>query len=474
MASGQTRQSRRCAAISHILEDNETPAARRHEAAAEAAHGVAQSIRIIRLPGLDVGGDVWDWLDAGNDQGRLIDFAGTVPEWAPPESEQPAALIISSRDFIENFTPPDYIVDGLLQQGFLWSLTGATGAGKTCITLRLAASVATGAKFANRETKKMRVLYLAAENPDDVRMRWIALAQHMHFDPRTIDVFFIEGAFKISGAVARLKDEADAIGGEFGMVIIDTSPVFFEGDDENNRTQARQHALMLRTLIDTIPGRPAVVANCHPVKNAAADNLLPAGGGSFLNEVDGNLTAAKTDSTSELHWQGKFRGVEFAPMHFTLKTVTHERLKDSRGRLMPTVICEWISDTAQEEIRALKTVDEDRLLALIAANPKASLRELAIKMEWTLHGGDPKKVKVGRWRQGARARQAGQGNPHRELSANAGGRKGERGAVRNVTDFKPLGVGKTTKPMLRQMSVFAADRNSIVTVTETTVTVLRF
>jgi hypothetical protein len=305
-------------------------------------------------------------------------------------------LIKTSSQFVAGFVPPDYAVDGLLQQGFLYSLTGATGAGKTAITLRLAASTALGVIFANREAKKLRVLYLAAENPDDVRMRWIALAQHMGFDVDTIDVFFVHGSFKMSQAVDRLKQEAELHGGDFGMIIIDTSPVFFEGDDENNRTQQGRHAEMLRGLIETIPGKPTVIANCHPVKNAAADNLLPAGGGNFLNQVDGNLTAAKSDSTTELHWQGKYRGVEFAPMHFMLKTVTHERLKDSKQRLIPTVICEWISDKVKEDIAVQKTADEDRLLALIHADPKASQSDLAKGMKWTLYNGDPNKVRVGR------------------------------------------------------------------------------
>jgi hypothetical protein len=307
-----------------------------------------------------------------------------------------ASLIKSSRQFVSGFICPDYIVDGLLQQGFLYSLTGSTGAGKTCVTLRLAASTALGVTFANRETKKSRVLYLAAENPDDVRMRWISLAQHMGFDKDEIEVFFVEGVFKISQMAARLKKEAEEIGGAFGLVIIDTSPVFYEGDDENNRTQQGRHAEMLRQLIGIIPGKPAVIANCHPVKNAAENNLLPAGGGNFLNQVDGNLTAAKKDGTTELHWQGKFRGVEFAPMHFALKTTTHQDLKDSRGRLIPTVICEWISETAKEEIAAQAVSDQDRLLGFIDADSKASQATLATKMEWKLHNGDPHKVKVGR------------------------------------------------------------------------------
>jgi hypothetical protein len=78
------------------------------------------------------------------------------------------------------------------------------------------------------------------------------------------------------------------------------------------------HAKMLRSLIDIIPGRPCIIVNGHPIKNANADNLLPAGGGSFLNEMDGNLTALKTESTVEMHWQGKYRGPDFPPMFFLI------------------------------------------------------------------------------------------------------------------------------------------------------------
>jgi hypothetical protein len=310
-------------------------------------------------------------------------------------AQQPPA-IKSSAEFVAGFVPPDYVVDGLLIQGYIYSLTGATGAGKTAITQRLAASTAMGAKFAGRETKKARVLYLAAENPIDVRMRWIALAPHMGFDANTIAVWFIEDCFSISKMTARLKQEAEKVGGNFGMVIVDTGPVFFEGDDENSRTQQGAHAKMLRGLIDIIPGNPCIVVNCHPVKNAKTDNLVPAGGGNFLNQVDGNLTAAKNDSTTEMHTQGKFRGVDFAPMHFLLKTITHPDLKDSRGRLMPTVMCEWISDRHKEEIIQAKEKEEDKILALLAANPKASLPDIANEMGWKLYSGEPNKMRVKR------------------------------------------------------------------------------
>jgi hypothetical protein len=227
-------------------------------------------------------------------------------------------------------------------------------------------------------------------------MRWIALAENMGFDVDDIEVYFIEGVFRISQMAAALKQEAERIGGEFGLVIIDTGPVFYEGDDENNRTQQGRHAELLRGLIDVVPGRPTVIANCHPTKKVDGENLVPAGGGNFLNQVDGNLTAAKTENSTTLHWQGKFRGVDFALMHFLIKTVTHERLTDSKGRLIPTVLCEWIDSTAQEKIERGKMLDQVNVLRAIVEAPHITQPQLAEKFGWKLHSGEPNKIRVGR------------------------------------------------------------------------------
>jgi hypothetical protein len=227
-------------------------------------------------------------------------------------------------------------------------------------------------------------------------MRWIALAQRMDFDATTIEVFFSDTRFTISKMMPLLRAELTKRGGEFGLVIIDTGPSFFEGDDENNRAQAGAHARMFRSLIDVIPGRPCIIVNCHPTKNAGADNLLPAGGGTFLNEMDGNLTASKTENTVELHWQGKFRGPEFAPLHFLIKTVTHQDLKDKKGKLIPTCLAECISEQATEEIAAQKNAEENRVLEIISQNRDASRASIAIAMGWKLYSGDPHKTKAKR------------------------------------------------------------------------------
>ena len=303
-------------------------------------------------------------------------------------------LLQSSAEFIRDFTPPDYLIDGFLQRRFLYSLTGKTGSGKTAIELLLAASIALGRPIGSKEVQQGSVLYFAGENPDDVRMRWIAMSQQMNFDIETVDVHFVPGVFSISGLADRVRREVEGLGG-VSLVIIDTTAAYFEGDDENSNAQMGRYARMQRSLVE-LPGAPTVMALCHPVKNASDDNLLPRGGGAYLNEVDGNLTAKSNNNVVELHWQGKFRGPEFAPLSFQLRTVTHERLKDSNGRQLRTVVASHLTEAGENELRTIARGNEDRLLALLSTNTGASHSNLARLAGWTMKDGEPYKVMVRR------------------------------------------------------------------------------
>jgi hypothetical protein len=145
-----------------------------------------------------------------------------------------------------------------------------------------------------------------------------------------------------------------------------------------------KHARAFRDLITSIPGKPTVLVNMHPTKNIGEAGLVPAGGGSFLNEIDGNLTASKDGDDIELHWAGKLRGIEFNPLNFTLRSVTHERLKDRKGKLLPTVICEPISERAKEDRKKAAREDRKIILALLRDDPQASLADIATRMGWFL------------------------------------------------------------------------------------------
>jgi AAA domain len=273
-------------------------------------------------------------------------------------------------------------------------MTAATGSGKTAIGLLLAAHVSRGLKLGKLEVARGSVLYFAGENPDDIRMRWLAMTEQLGLTPEEMDnVYFVPGVFKFSQIGQRIQ--AEMATREIALVVVDTSAAYFETDDENSNTQVGAHARRLRQLVQ-LDGGPTVLVCCHPIKHAGDDNLLPRGGGAFLAEVDGNLVCKKDDSAVEVHWQGKFRGPDFAPLAFVLRTVTHERLKDTKDRLIPTVVAQPLSEEGLRDITARNRDDEDRVLASIGEEPHLPQRDRGRALGWFMRNGDPYQMRVRR------------------------------------------------------------------------------
>jgi RecA-family ATPase len=168
-------------------------------------------------------------------------FANDNPDGQPRSSPPP--LIQSSAEFTRGFVPPDYLIDGILQRRFCYSLTAKTGTGKTAVMLRVSAHVALGRSIGNIQVEQGKVLYFAGENADDVRMRWIGLAQEMGFDDTETEVYFIPGTFKISTLRAHIAEGMKRIG-EFSLIVVDTSAAYFEGNEENSNTQMAAHDVL--------------------------------------------------------------------------------------------------------------------------------------------------------------------------------------------------------------------------------------
>jgi hypothetical protein len=377
-----------------IIEDNDEPGRKKALHAATLLHPVVKSVRIVPLPGLPEGGDVSDWLDAGHTSEELVDFSLGEPIWTPDTPAPAKALIQSSAQFTGSFVPPDPLISGILQRQFIYALTGHTGRGKTAIALLFAAHVALGRRLGDLDVEEGRVLILAGENPTDAKMRWIALSQQMHFDRNEIDVHWIEGTLKLSESFEQIRREVEQLGG-VDLIVVDSSAAFFEGDDENSNAQAGAHARRLRALT-ALAGGPCVLVLCHPPKNGGEDNLQPRGGGAYVAELDGNLTVTKDDMAVELHWQTKLRGPDFAPVNFRLRSVTHEELKDTKGRLISTIVAEHLSDAAQEEMVKASRCDEDMALKIVEGRPRVSFAELATELSWIARDGKPNRSRAQR------------------------------------------------------------------------------
>ncbi len=371
------------------------------------------------------------WFDFENDVGGGLKDLASMASKAGRAQEAPGPatqLILTSAKFIADFKPPDYLVKGIIQRRFVYSMTAPTGAGKTCVAMRLAAHVAFGLPLAGHQIKQGKVLFMAGENPDDVRMRWIKLCDEMQIDRATDHIIWCAGSFALSNSELRRRiDTQIAALGQISLVIVDTSAAFFKGEDENSNAQLGNHARDLRSLVD-LPGGPAVIVTCHPTKNPDMDNLVPRGGGAFLAEIDGNLCVVKSAGGSivELHWHGKIRGPDFAPIPFKITSGQTDLLKDSDGDRIWTVTAVPISEAEQTAAEDTARSRQDELMAAMQSRPGSSLSELAREAHWFDAKGEPNKSLVQRTLNGLKADRLVEKKRGRWVLINAGKKASRR------------------------------------------------
>lgn len=306
---------------------------------------------------------------------------------SPDSPARPASgwRLQTADSFTADFVAPEYIVDGVIRRGMVYTLTAPTGSGKTAVMLYASTSLATGNLFCEREVEWGDVLFMAGENPDDVRARVIATMEFYSIDPTKCRLHFIAGTFSIRADMERLRAEAEKLP-NLVLVVIDTFAAYFDGDDENSNAQAMDFARLTRKIA-AFPSKPAVVMPAHPVKNASRQNLTPKGGSSLLNEVDGNLTLWNEAGMLTLHWQGKYRGAEFEPLQFELEKYECDRLRDAKGRLMPTILAKPLLSLRASQIAKETLSMEDKILLSIRDEPSISMTDRCVRVGLLLKDG---------------------------------------------------------------------------------------
>ncbi len=75
-----------------VLPDNDDAGRNHGQQVAQLLHGIAESVRIVELPGLPPKGDVSDWIAAGGTNAELTRLADAAPDWTPAFSPVNAAL----------------------------------------------------------------------------------------------------------------------------------------------------------------------------------------------------------------------------------------------------------------------------------------------------------------------------------------------------------------------------------------------
>lgn len=278
--------------------------------------------------------------------------------------------------FCKEFTPPDFVVGRIVQSGRVLSLTGITGTGKTEFLKNIALAMATGREdILGIPVRKGRVAVLAIENPDDFRNRVMVSAHVLGIDIAEVNrtIMVADRKEPPEEVFRRLKSFDHKL--PISLVLIDTLQAYFDGSNFNDPVEAGEFIRRLHPLT-TVEGRPSVIIAAHPVKTASQDQLIPYGSGAILNEIDGNLTlwrAPKSDVVT-LHWSGKFRGEDFAPLRFRFETVSAPNVVDSTGRELTLPMLRPAGGEAGIELSGSTVPSSTRLLKAMLAAPGAPQR----------------------------------------------------------------------------------------------------
>lgn len=290
--------------------------------------------------------------------------------------------VVSGDRFCCDIPTWDELVERIIMLGYVYSLTGLTGHCKTALLVLLMLSVCTKQHFGPHPLKTGKVLYLCGENPVDAQLRFAVLLQALGLQADALknSLVVVPAAFHLEERLPDIRGLASRLG-PFVLVVVDTSVAYFSYGDENNNLDARNHAADCRSLT-TINGNPAVIVAAHPTKGAGKDNLLPRGGGAFLNEVDGNLTVWRDGETVALHHAGKFRGSPFDPVTFKLEQADIIGVTRKDGRPHRSVFLQWIDDTEAAKLDTGRIQDENRLLWALLHYPNGTFSDWASACGW--------------------------------------------------------------------------------------------
>ena len=301
------------------------------------------------------------------------------------------------RQFLDESTVVEFLIDSIFRRGWLYTITGMTGAGKTGIAVSLALAIAAGKAIDNDHgIQQGTVLYIAGENADDVRGRFQAMLVRIQWPEEAINnIHVIDQSFLLEERLADLLQIIATV--KPIAVFVDTDQaVSLHGDGEENSNNSRmKHAKNLRQLT-RCESRPTILDLCHPNMSAKSDGLRPRGGSSFLNEIDGNVRCWRDEPNTTLASDfDKWRGVPFE-LTFRKEEIEVGSVVDQHGTKLKLPV--YVPATDEQGTFDKFNAYSERLLLLrtMAKYPHMNQTALLQELGWKTKAGNPDKPKISR------------------------------------------------------------------------------
>ncbi len=314
-----------------ILPDNDKAGKKHAHDIAEALINIAQSVRIVNLPGLPIKGDISDWVKLGHTTAELIECVKQTPilktidelvEQPEELDDNPELQTVSYTDLLTGeLQPIDWVVDKLIPHEGITILGGDAGVGKSWVVHHLAITIAAGLPFLGQfPTTYCRVTIFDAESGISlikrrVKKLWKGMSDH-HAMPHPLDVDVTTAAFRLDDKAHEQwfidKIRADGI----GLVIVD--PLIHslpQGANENDST-AMAHFFERVRRIQAATGACFIFVHHSrkqsPINSSNAGQMLR-GSSAIRGILDSHIFIRKIESGKLLFEHDKSRQAETLP-----------------------------------------------------------------------------------------------------------------------------------------------------------------
>ncbi len=123
-----------------LLPDNDDPGHNHVQLAGENLKGVAESVKVVELPGLPPKGDVSDWISQGGAKEKLKELIEHTPDWLPMREERPGLVRLET----VTSEKVDWFWSPYIPLGKITILDGDPGTSKSLFSMDMIARCTTG------------------------------------------------------------------------------------------------------------------------------------------------------------------------------------------------------------------------------------------------------------------------------------------------------------------------------------------
>jgi len=290
------------------------------------------------------------------------------------EQQRPTTKLLGGQlhVLVQSLRKKPMIVKGMFGAREVIVVSGASNSGKTTLMQYQAMCIALGRPFAGHETIRTPTLWIAGEDMDNALYRMYVLCSEMEVDPTALQGWFSIVLEPVSVA----SDESmgtvhEHIAENFperkpGVMYLDSKSQNWGFKDENSNDENTQFVRLLRSNFAERYDAASLVLH-HLTKYRDKEMQTARGGGSLINDVDGEWRAEKTrNNMCALEPGSKLRIAPWSRITCAIKVVALDEkyadLRDDFGE-MPTVSVPDLTNAHGVSLSALQ-FDKDAMAIL--------------------------------------------------------------------------------------------------------------